>query len=218
MQRDEIGLGQQVIQRHYLHAHAGGKVGRDERIERDQSHPKARRAAGHFRTHASQADDAQGLVAHLDAHERGTLPLAFLHRCVGLGYVAGQRQHQRHSVLRGSHRVADGCIYDRDAGTRGSVQVDVVHADAGTGDDLQVAPGSDHGLGDLGLAAHHQRVVPRDGRDEFFGRKAALDVDADVLFQQVDALGVYVVGDEYFGHKKSASSNLDPIGRTLVKR
>ena len=72
-------------------------------------------------------------------------------------------------MLGGGHGVADGRVDHGDAGPGGRVQVDVVHADAGAGDDLEIAAGGDHLLRDSGLAAHHQSIVAGDGGDEFVG-------------------------------------------------
>ena len=120
-------------------------------------------------------------------------------------------------MLGSGDGVADGRVDYGDAGPGSGVQVDVVHPDAGASDHLEITPGGNDGLRDLGFAAHHQGVIAGNGGDKFVGGKAALDVNGHVLFQQVDALRGYVVGNQYFGHKKSASSNLDPIGRTLVR-
>ena len=71
-------------------------------------------------------------------------------------------------MFGGGHRVADGRVDDGDAGAGGGVQVNVVHADTGPGDDLQIATGGNDRLGDPSLAAHHQGVVAGNGGDKFF--------------------------------------------------
>ena len=76
-----------------------------------------------------------------------------------------------------------GALTTATPGPRGGVQVDVIDSDAGAGDHLQVVAGGNYRLGYFGLATHHQRVVSGDGSDEFVGRKAALDVNGNVLFQ-----------------------------------
>ena len=155
MQSDEVGLRQHFVQGHHGHSHAGREVRGDERIVRDQVHAEAGRPARHLGADPAQPDNAQRLVAHLDAHEGGALPLPFLHGGIGLRDVAGQGQHQGDSVLGGGDRVANGRVDHGDAGAGGRVQINVIHADAGPGDDFKIASGGDHRLGDLGLAAHH---------------------------------------------------------------
>ena len=167
VQGHEIGLGQQFLQGHHRHAQAGREVGGHEGVVGDEAHTEGGGAARHFGTHAAQAHDAQGFVAHLNAHKGGALPLAGFHAGASLRDIARQRQHQRHGMLGGGHGVAHGGVDHGHAGPGGGVQVNVVHADAGARHYLEVAPGGDDGLGDPGFAADDQGVIIADGGDQF---------------------------------------------------
>ena len=85
----------------------------------------------------------------------------------GLGDIVGQGQHQRHGMLGGGHRIAHGGVDHGHAGAGGGVQVDIVHADAGAGHYLEVAPGGDDSIGDAGFAADNQGIIIADGGDQF---------------------------------------------------
>ncbi len=65
-------------------AQLGGLLGRKERIVTENAHLKGERPLGDFLADAAQADDAQGLVGELRAHERFAVPLAFAQFCVSL--------------------------------------------------------------------------------------------------------------------------------------
>ena len=54
------------------------------------------------------------------------------------GNLAGQRQHQRDGVLGGGDRIAERRVHHDDAARGGGGNVDIVDADAGAADHLQV--------------------------------------------------------------------------------
>ena len=78
MQGDEVGLGQQFVQGQQFRAQPAGIVGPNKWIIGQQVHPETGCPSGYFGTDATQADDAQVLVAHLNAHECAAPPLALL--------------------------------------------------------------------------------------------------------------------------------------------
>ena len=195
VQGDEVGLGQQFIQRQQLDADAAGVVRGDEGVVAHQPHPEGLGAAGHLGADPPQAADAQGLVAHLDAHEGAAPPLARLQRVMSAGDVAGQSQHQGDGMLGGGHGVAGGGVDHGDAGAGGGFQVDVVHTDAGAGDDLQLLASLDYVAVDLGLAADHQGLVAPHGVQQLGGLHARLDVYVGPGFEEGDTLGAYWVGN-----------------------
>ncbi len=134
-----------------------------------------RRPAAPPRSPLCQADEAQAPVAQLHAHEVPVAPLAPPERCVGLGCVAGQREHKRHGVLGGGDRVGRGSVDHGDAALRGGLQVDVVHANARAADDLEPLAGG-YQLGrHLRFAADHQRVVAADDAAEHLRLQARAD-------------------------------------------
>ena len=189
VQGDKVGLGQQVVQRQQLDADAAGIVRGDEGVVANQAHAEGLRAAGDLGADPAQAADAEGLFAHLDAHEGAAAPLAGFQGRVRAGDVAGHGQHQRQRVLGGGHGVARGGVDHGDAGARGRVQVDVVHPDASAGNDLQVGSSLDDLTVDLGLAADHQGLIASDGLQQLCGLHAGLYVYFSPCLQQGDTLG-----------------------------
>ena len=159
MQGYKVGLGQHLFQSKQFYAQSGGVIWGDERVVANQPHAEALGPSGDFGTYPPQSGDTQCLVANLDAHESATPPLAALDGAMGLGDVPGKSQHQGDGVLGGGDRVARRGVDDGDTGAGGRLKVDVVHADPGPGDDLQLLARADDLRRNLGLAAHDQCVV-----------------------------------------------------------
>ena len=112
----------------------------------------------------AEADDADGLLVQLDAGVLRPLPLAVLQRGVGRADVPGGGEHQRDGELGGGDDVGGRRVDDHDAGLGRGLDVDVVEADTGAGDDLE-PPGRGQRLGvDLGRGAHQDRVDVGDRR------------------------------------------------------
>ncbi len=78
-------------------------------------------------------------------------------------------------------------VEDDDAALGGGFYVDVVDADAGPADDLEVLRGGDDVLGDFGLAAHNKCVVFGNEGDEFLRRQLLFAVDRIFLGQNFNA-------------------------------
>ena len=157
-----------------------------------------------MRADVAGADQAQRLAVELDAHEAVLLPLAGLGGGVGGGQLAGQGEHHGDGVLGGGDRVAERGVHHHDAGGGGGGDVDVVDADAGAADDLQVLGGGDDVLVGLGGRADGEAVVVADDLDQLVLGEAGLDVGVDAaLLEDVDGGGAKLVGDEDAGHGES---------------
>ncbi|MBA7675758.1 hypothetical protein ES703_83995 [subsurface metagenome] len=88
-------------------------------------------------------------------------------------------------MLGGGDGVAGGGVDHDDAVLGGFVDSDVVHADAGAGDDLQLFAGPNDISRDLGLAAHNEGVVVADGGNKLFRLEAGLDLHLGVGTQNL---------------------------------
>src|SRR5262249_35111327 len=153
----EVRLRDELVERDELDARRQ-LLGR-ERIEADDVHAQAHAARRRVAADVAEADDAQRLAGDLDAHELLLLPLTALHAGVGAWDLAGEREHEADGQLGRRGRVALRRVDDEDALRRGRLDVDVVDADAGAADDLQVAR-IGQGLGlDLRGRANAQAVV-----------------------------------------------------------
>ena len=115
------------------------------------------RAVGDDRADIAAADDAERLAGDLDAHEAVLLPLAGLGRGVGLRDLARQREHQRDGVFGGGDRIAERRVHHDDAARRRRRDVDIVDADAGAADHLEVLAPCSRIFGDTLVAERMAR-------------------------------------------------------------
>ena len=178
MDGEEVGLGDDLVERQQLDAELAAALGRHERVEGDEAHPEAAGPVGDELADAAEADDAERLVGQLDALPPAALPAPGDERGVGLGDVAGLGQQQRHRVLGGRHDVALRRVDDHHAARGGRLGVDVVEADAGPPDDEQVAAGGEHARRSTVVAERMIRAwAPDDGVEQLGRGQAVADVD-----------------------------------------
>ena len=98
--RQEVGLGDDLLEGHQLDASEAGALGRDVRVIGDQAHPEPACPVGDELADAPETSDAQGLVGELDALPFAALPPTVDEGGVGLRDVAGLGEEQGHRVLR----------------------------------------------------------------------------------------------------------------------
>ena len=119
------------------------------------------------------------------------------------GIWRAKRQHQRDGVFGGGDGIAERRVHHDDAARGRRRNVDIVDADAGAPDDLQIL-GIFEDLGrHLGGRANGEAVVIADQRGEFLlvlaERGLEIDLDAAIL-EDLHGGGRQSVGDENFGH------------------
>ena len=170
---------------------------KSETSSSDDLHAEGGHALRDEGTDAAQAHDTQRLLGQLDTRVLAALPLAVLQRGVGLRDVAGAGEDQTAGQLGGGHDVGGRGVDDHHAGLGGGGDVDVVQADAGAGDDLELLRRGD-GLGvDLGGGADQDRVHVGDGGEQL-GPVCSVGVpDLEVRAQRVDGGGRQLFSDEY---------------------
>ena len=183
-------------------------VGGDVGVVGQDVHAEALRARRDELADAPEAEDPERLVHHLDAGELRALPLARCQARVRLRNVARQREQQRHRVLGGGDDVRLRRVGDDDPalGRRGNV--DVVHADAGPADHLELLRPLDQLGGDLRRRADDQRVVLGDALGDV---AVAADVDVEVALEQFDAAGPDVLRDEDLHASRSTSQSMHAV-------
>ena len=108
------------------------------RVVRDDAHAEAERAARDLLPDAPEAEHAERLPGELDAAVRLPLPASLLERRVRLRDVPCKRDEEPDRVLRGGDDRRLRRVGDDDPAPRRRLDVDVVDADAGTSDDLEV--------------------------------------------------------------------------------
>ena len=117
MDRQEVGLWQQLFQRHQLDVELARGLRRGVGIGGDQAHaqPTVASPARDLRANLAQSDDAERLAAHLRADELRALPASGAQRGVGRSDVPRQREQQCDGMLGGGVDVAQRRVDDDDA-------------------------------------------------------------------------------------------------------
>ena len=110
----------------------------DERVVGDDVHAEADRASRDLLADPAEAEHAERLPLELDPTPLRPLPATLLERRVRLRDVAGERHHQPDGLLGGRDDGRLGRVRDDDAPPRRRLDIDVVDADAGAPDHLQV--------------------------------------------------------------------------------
>ena len=199
MHAEEVRLGEQRVEVDQADAHLGGAAGLHVGVVGDHVHAERREALGDEHADAAEADDADGLLVELDAGVLRALPLAVAQRGVGRADVARGGEQQADGELGGADDVGGRRVHDHHAGLGGGLDVDVVEADPGAGDDLEPR-GRGERLGvDLGGGADQDRVDV-DDRGEQLGAVGAVAVaDLEVGAERLHGGGAELFGDEYDG-------------------
>ncbi len=99
-------------------------------------------------------------------------------------------------MLGGGVDVAQRRVDDDDATPGRRLHVDVVHADTRPRDDAQPLTRVDQWRGDLGLAAHDQRVVARNDLQQRLGALPMPLIHCGESAQVIHAFGGDGIGDE----------------------
>ena len=200
MQRDEVGALEQFIEFDLLDAQLDGTLWRQERIEGDHLHAQADATVGDDRADIAATEHAKHLARDLGAHELRFFPLAGLRRTVGGGDLPGDGQHQRDGVLGGRDRIAERRVHDDDAARGRRLDVDVVDADAGAADDLQLLGLADQLFRHLGGRADGEPVILADDFFQLLLGEAGFEVDGDArVLEDLHGGGGEFVGNENAG-------------------
>mgnify|MGYP000299380177 CR=1 FL=1 len=89
----------------------------------------------------------------------------------------------------GGDGVAVGRVHHHHAGGGGRFHVDIIDADAGAPDHLQIRGGGEDLFRHLGVGTDRKAVIVLDDRQQFLGLEAGFDVDIDAaIFEDFDGL------------------------------
>ena len=147
---------------------------------------------GDDRADIAAADDAEHLAGDLDAHEAVLFPFAGLRRRIGGGNLPGEGEHQCHGMFGRRDRIAERRIHHDDASRGRRRNIDIVDADAGAADDLQIGGLFEHLGRDLGRRTDGEPVIIADDCGEFFLvlAEVRLEIDFDAaLLEDCDGGG-----------------------------
>ena len=197
---NEVGTLEEVIEADQRDVEKLRPLHRNHGVVGDDVHLEAVRTLRHLGAHVAETDHPECLAADLGADKLRAIPLPALDRRICLRHPARKREQQRHRVLGGSHDVAARRVDHQDALARGSLDVDVVDADAGAADDTELATRLDDRRGDPCLAAHDERVEVRNSPDQLRLFELADYGDLARAAQSLEAVLGQRVGDEDLGH------------------
>ena len=185
---DEISFLDDLFQSAHLDIQCLGTLLGNIGVIGNDIHIEGLRPLGHAAADAAQAHHAQGLASELYAHIFLAIPLALLHGLVGHGNIAGHGEHHGHSMLRSGNGVATRGIDDDYALGSSRRDINVIHANACTADDLQLLCLLNDLCRNLGSRAHHQGVKFRDNFQEFLCGNLVLHHYLELLLQELNAL------------------------------
>ena len=160
VQRDDVGLLQQLLQRQQLDLELGRALGREVRIVSHDLHPERPGQLADVTADAPQSHDSDRLAAELGAFEPLAIPLPAPHRLGRPGDVPYQAEQQPHGVLGRAHRIRPRRVHHGDAAPRRGRNIDVVHAGTRACDHPEARGAREQVGSDPRLAAHDQGVRP----------------------------------------------------------
>ncbi len=173
MDRDEVGFRVEVVDfldEFDLEGFGAGES--DIGVEGEDAHTEGIGAAGDFGADAAHAEDAEGFLVEFDAGVLFPVPFAGFHGAVGLGDIPGEGHEHGESEFGGGYGISAGGIHDHDAVLGSGFDVDIIDADAGAADDLEVGGGFDDCAGDFGFGADDEGGYVLEEGQQFCFRQA----------------------------------------------
>ena len=202
MQRDEIGARQKLVQLHLGHTDLGGALLGQEGVIGHHLHLEAERAGADDGTDIARTDHAQRLAGQFHTHETRLFPFARMGGGIGLGDLAGHREHHRDGMLGGRDRIAEGRVHHDDALFRRLGDVDIVDTNARAADHLKVGGSGDDLFRDLAGRADGKSVILTDDGEQLVLILADGGVEGDIdpaIFENLNGGVRQAVGNENFG-------------------
>ena len=197
---DDVGLGEQLVHGDKAHGLALAALGLGAVDHGEDLGAQGLALVAHHAADAAIADDAHGLAGDLKALGVGLLlPLVLPHGVASDGDAAGAGEEQGDGQLRHGVGGGPGGVLAGDAGGLGVRDVDVVHADAGPDDELQLAALGvvDLLLLDLGGGTDDDGVEVLQRGAQLVGLIELLHDLESVLAELLHSAGVHAVSDQY---------------------
>jgi hypothetical protein len=115
-----------------------------------------------------QPNDPQSLPLNLNSDKSAPLPLPSLQTCTSIWDIPRHTHEQSNRVLSSSLDIAARGVHNDNTQPRSGWNVDIINADTGSRDDLQVASSVEQLSRDFCFGAHQESVVLWYDVDEFF--------------------------------------------------
>src|SRR3984893_16020262 len=184
------------------------------------------RARGDDRPDIAAAYDAEHLAGDLDTHETVLFPFAGLGRQIGLGNLAGEREHQCDRMFGGGDRIAKRRIHHDNAFPGGGGNIDIIDAYSRAADHFQPLRPLEKFGGDLRRRANGKAVETADDAGELVLvlAEARLKIGLDAaLLEDRDGGGRQGIGNQYARSQRGLSFQIGaempaPPGETTFAR
>ena len=158
MEGDVVGAGNDFVESNEANAVFARNGSGDEWIAANDFKTEAAGTPRDFKPDASQAKNAEGFAAKFSALQALLFPLACVHRVVGGGELAGQREHEADGEFGDGDGIRARSVHHHDAATGGGFCIDVVDTYTGAANDAQLWRVFHQGIIDLNSAADHESV------------------------------------------------------------
>ena len=198
--RDEVGAGQYIVQRQQFDAELRGAGRRNVGVIGDDVGAEGGQSRGDQLPDAAQAHHSDSLAEDLSAIERRALPGVLMQGRIGRRDLPCGSQHERNRMLSSAVDIGGGRIDHQHTGRGGSIHINVVQADTGTGDDLELGCRGDHLSIDGSGRTHQQRIGIDDRCQQFRAVRAVHPPHLHLVSQGGDGRFGKFVGDQYNGH------------------
>jgi hypothetical protein len=180
VKRDDCGLLEEGVERlRLLHSQRLESRLGDVRIVSENFHPECTGARGNFAADSSQPDDSKRASLELRAEQGRPVPSARMHRAVGPGDMAKERNDRAEEELDDGDRIAGRGVDHRDAERGCRVQCDVVDAYSGPANHLELRRVLQELFRDPRCAAPDDGIVVANAAKEVFLRKRGNFVDLE---------------------------------------
>ena len=190
MQRHDVGLREQLVQRDRRHAQLLGALRRHERVEREERDPPRAQARGHARADLAEADQPNGFSLKFRSDELRALPFPGLQRSLCLGDLAQEREKDGDRMLRRGDDVPGRSVDDEDPALGSGLDVDVVEADARAPDDAELLSGGEELAVHLRRGPHDEGVIAADRREERLAGKVGAHVRGEPRLREDGEAGL----------------------------
>ncbi len=202
MHGNHICAADQFFERDQSGAEISGTLFADIWVIDHDVHLEGPRAQCHPATDFTKTNNAHRLVLQLVAGKWCALPLPAFQAGIGHRDVAAHGQQDRHGMFRRRVGIAKRCVDDNDATLAGSLDIDIIDADACPGYHFQAA-GMLQQLGiDLGPGTGNDRIIITDYfvQLRLLKAKPHIQLDPGIVLQKLQPLlGNFVGNNDFHG-------------------
>jgi hypothetical protein len=202
--RDEVTLLEKLVESHERHTELLSASRGDVGVVGDDGRAESLQALGDECTDATEADDADRLFVELGTRVLAALPLTLRQSCVSSRNVTSKAEDVTDGQLGSRNDVRRRGIDDHDTGGGCRLDINVVEADTGASDDLEVRCSSDDLSVYLSGRANQNGVGTVNGFEQRRAVGSVNGTHVKVRAESLDCCWRKFFGDEYdgLGHER----------------